>query len=182
MGHNGISVMGNSKEEKAVFEGFLKSAPLFAGSEVKRWSPSTQEPTDIECDLVDGRKVGVQLTTWLDEQQMNDAKRHEGVEMSLVRALRPFPPNETEHIFVVWVYAKWRLKDADASGFRVQLLQLIAELDERWKNEPEWHSPQGFQVSDFSKYPILEKDLDGLEIRPRMPSFPSTMKKDQPAG
>ena len=38
---------------------------------------STTQPADIECCLTDGRKVGVQLTTWLDQQQMNDAKRHE---------------------------------------------------------------------------------------------------------
>src|SRR5271157_676207 len=127
--------MGNPKEEKTVFEGFLRSAPLFAGAEVRKWYPSKQEPADIECDLADGRKVGVQLTTWLDAQQMDDAKRYEGIETSLVRALEPFPPNETEHIFVVWVYAKWRLKNADAQGFRTQLLQFIAELDKRWEHE-----------------------------------------------
>jgi hypothetical protein len=105
--------MGNPKEEETVFQEFLKSAPLFAGVDVKKWCPSRQEPADIECDLVDERKVGVQLTTWLDEQQMYDAKRHEGIELSLLGALEPFPPNETERIFAVWVYAKWRLKNAE---------------------------------------------------------------------
>ncbi len=106
---------------------------------------------------------------------MYDAKRHEGIELSLLGALEPFPPNETERIFAVWVYAKWRLKNAE--GLRAQLLQFIAELDKRWEHEPEWQCPQGFQVSDFSGYPILAKYLDALEVRPRMPSVPSTMKK-----
>jgi hypothetical protein len=167
--------MGNPKEEEAVFRGFLRSAPLFAGVGVKKWCPSKQEPADIECDLVDGRKVGLQLTTWLDEPQIYDAKRHEGIELSLVGALEPFPPNETEHISAVWVYAKWRLKNAE--GFRTQLLQFIAELDRRWEHEPKWQCPLGFQVSDFRGYPILAKHLDALEVRPRMPSVHSTTNK-----
>jgi hypothetical protein len=170
-------MMGNPKEEEAVFQGFLRSAPLFAGVEVSKSCPSKQEPADIECDLVDGRKVGVQLTTWLDEAQMRSAKWHERIELSLLGALEPFPlpSNEMEHISAVWVYAKRRLKKAE--DFRTRLLQFIAELDKRWEREPEWQSPHGFQVSDFSAYPILAKYLDALEVRPRTPSVPSTMRK-----
>jgi hypothetical protein len=169
--------MGNPKEEREVFDEFVKLAPLFAGVAVMSRDSSKQEPADIECDLVDGSKVGVQLTTWIDGEQMNDAKRIEGIEKSLLRALGPLPRNETEHFATVWLYAKWRVKAADAQAFRAQFLQFIAELDKRWDREPDLQSPQGFQVTDFGASPILAKYLDALEVHPQRSSVPSTMTR-----
>jgi hypothetical protein len=169
--------MGKPAEERAVFQGFLNAAPMFAGAAVSSWSSSNQQPADIECDLVGGRRVGVQLTTWLDEQQMSEAKRDECIEMSLRPALVPPPPNNTEHFFSIFVYAKARLRSADAHGFRTELLQLIADLDKQWETEPEWQSPQEFQWSDFTRYPTLVRYLDALDVHLRMPSVASTMTK-----
>ena len=76
-------VMGNPAEEKAVFQEFLAAAPMFAGADVRTWSQPKQDPPDIDCELVDGRRIGLELTTWLDEEQMSAAKREEGIEMSL---------------------------------------------------------------------------------------------------
>jgi hypothetical protein len=170
-------VMGNPAEEKAVFEEFLAAAPMFAGAAVGTWSQPKQDPPDIQCDLVDGRSVGLELTTWLDEEQMSAAKRDEGIEISLRQALEPAPANNTEHFFSVWVYAKRRLKSTDAKQFRAQILQVIADLDQKWEAKPGWQSPQGFAWNDFSPFPILTKYLDSLEVHPRMPSVASTMEK-----
>lgn len=169
--------MGNPAEEKAVFEEFLAAAPMFADAAVRTWSQPKRDPPDIDCELVDGRRIGLELTTWLDEDQMNSAKRDEGIEVSLRQALEPAPVNSTEHFFATWIYAKRRLKSADARRFRTEILQVIADLDQKWETEPGLQSPQGFAWSDFTLFPILAKYLDSLDFHPRMPSVPSTMEK-----
>jgi hypothetical protein len=169
--------MGNPAEEKAVFEQFLAAAPMFAGAAIRAWSQPKHDPPDIDCDLVDGRRIGLELTTWLDEEQMKAAKRDEGIELSLRQALEPAPANNTEHFFAIWIYAKRRLKSADAKQFRTQIVQVIADLDQKWETEPGWQSPQGFAWNDFSLFPILAKYLDSLDVHPRMPSVASTMEK-----
>jgi hypothetical protein len=169
--------MGNPAEERKVFEGFVKAAPMFAGVAVSRWAQPKLDPPDIECDLTDGRKIGVELTSWLEESQIGRAKSIESFEKSIRDAIKPEPPNETEHIRFLWMSVKWKMAPADASAFRSELLTLTEEIDRRWDSEPNWDSPQGFQWDDFSVYPTLKKHLDVLEIHPRIPSRPSTMNK-----
>jgi len=169
--------MGNPAEERQVFDEFVKLLPDFAGAPVESRDSSKQEPADIECVLVDGRKVGVQLTSWIDGDQMSEGKRIENIEKSLLAALDPLPKNETEHLSMLWLYSKWRVKAADGQAFRAQFLQFIADLDKRWEREADLQSPQGFQVSDFSAYPILAKYLDAVEVQPQRPAVPATMTK-----
>jgi len=172
--------MGNPAEERKVFDGFLEAAPMFGGIAVSGWSQPTLDPPDIECDLADGRKIGVELTSWLEESQIGRAKSIESFEKSIRDAIKPEPANATEHIQFLWMSVKRRMAPTDASAFRNGLLALIEEIDRRWDSEPDWDSPQGVQWDDFSAYPILEKYLDALEIHPRSPSRPSTMNKRWP--
>jgi len=169
--------MGNPAEERKVFDGFLAAAPMFAGIAVSEWSQPTLDPPDIECDLADGRKIGVELTSWLEESQIGRAKSIESFEKSIRDAIKPEPANVTEHIQFLWMSVKRRMAPADASAFRTGLLAVIEEIDRRWDSEPDWDSPQGIQWDDFSAYPMLKKYLDALEIHPRSPSRPSTMNK-----
>ena len=69
--------MGDSAEERRVFTAFLSVAPLFAGAAIIDWRQPTKDPPDIDCDLEDGRKVGVELTSWLDESQIGSEKKVE---------------------------------------------------------------------------------------------------------
>jgi hypothetical protein len=169
--------MGNPAEEKAVFEEFLVAAPMFADAAVRTWSQPTQDPPDIGCLLVDGRSIGLELTTWLDEGQMTAAKRDEGIEVSLRQALASAPANNSEHFFAIWICAKRRIQSANAQQFRTEILQLIADLDQKWNMDPGLRSPQGFAWNDFSRFPVLAKYVDSLEFHPRMPSVASTMEK-----
>ena len=116
--------MGNPAEEKAVFEGFLTAAPMFTGVAVKEWRQPAKDPPDIECDLVDGRKLGIELTSWLDESQIGRARKKEIMEDSFRAAMKPEPPNETEHIQLIWMFPKRRLATKDAVAFREELLKL----------------------------------------------------------
>jgi hypothetical protein len=104
--------MGNPAEEKKVFAGFLDAVPPFAGAEVARWSQPKVDPPDIECLLADGRSVGVELTSWLEESQIGRAKSIKAFEKSIRDAIKPEPPNETEHIQFLWMSASaewWQL-------------------------------------------------------------------------
>jgi hypothetical protein len=169
--------MGNPKAERDVFEAFLQAAPTFAGAAVANWSQPTNDPPDIEAELVDGRKVGIDLTSWLDESQIGLEKKTEFVEMSLREAIQPEPPNETEHIFNLWMTPKRHVIPADRQDFRTQLLALTEEIDKRWESEPAWQSPQGFLWTDFTRHPMLAKYLESVDVHPRRPSIPSTTRR-----
>lgn len=172
-----LSIMGNPAEEKGVFAGFLCAAPLFADGALTGWCQPKNDPPDIECDLADGRKIGIELTSWLEESRIGRAKIQEAIEKSMRDAIKPERPNQTEHIHFVWMSPKRRVPATDAGDFRAETLNLTAEIERRWNGETDWHTPQGLQWNDFSTYPTLEKYLQGVRVHPRIPSRPTTMEK-----
>jgi hypothetical protein len=172
--------MGNPVEEKAVFEGFLTAAPMFTNVPVKEWRQPAKDPPDIECDLVDGTTVGIELTSWLDESQIGRSKKKEMMEDSFRQAITPEPPNNTEHVHLIWMDPKRRMIANDAAAFRGELLAAMEEIDRRWDSEPDWETPQGFQFDNLASYPMLKKYLDGIDVHPRLPSRQSTMQKGSP--
>jgi hypothetical protein len=128
--------MGNPAEEREVFTGFLAAMPMFAGSPVIDWRQPAQDPPDIEADLADSRKIAVELTSWLDESQIGREKKAEMIEASFCDALKPEPPNNNEHIFLVWLSPNQRMRPADRAAFRTELLALLEAIDKDWKNSP----------------------------------------------
>jgi hypothetical protein len=161
--------MGDPNAEKAVFAAFLTAAPEFAGEPVATWSQPKQDPPDVLCTTSTGRQVGLELTQWLDEEQIAEAKREESVEDSIRKAIQPEPPNDTEHIYFAWLLTlpNARMKPTDAATFRTELLQLIDYVDKRWSAEPFWQSPQGCFWRDFGQYPVLGKYLSEVHFFPR---------------
>jgi hypothetical protein len=71
------------KYERAVFIGFLKTRPLFAGSPIRYWIWNRKDPPDIYCWTEDGRKIGIELVSWIDQKEMAAAKRTEKAEENL---------------------------------------------------------------------------------------------------
>lgn len=171
------SGVGNPAEEREVFTGFLAAMPMFADSPVTKWWQPTQDPPDVEADLADGRKIAVELTSWLDESQIGRAKKVEMMELSFRDAIQPEPPNETEHIFLIWLAPKRRMMPVDCGAFRSELLALAEIIDKDWTNIPGSDSPQRFQWRNFTNHPTLFKYLDSLDIHPRRPSLAFTMPK-----
>lgn len=141
--------MGNPAEERKVFTRFLAALPMFAGTPVTDWRQPAADPPDIEADLADVRKIGVELTSWLDESQIGQEKKVEMIEQSFREGIKPEPPNETEHISLVWLSPKQRLRPFNAALFRTELLALMEAIDEDWDNVPGSDSPQSFDWSDF---------------------------------
>jgi hypothetical protein len=74
--------MGNPAEVREVFKSFRVELPMFTGVAVRDWSQPAQDPPDIEAELVDGKKVGIELTSWLEESQIGREKRVEIIENS----------------------------------------------------------------------------------------------------
>ncbi len=160
--------MGNPAAEKAVFEKFLLAAPDFAGESVREWSQPKEDPPDILCTTVSNRKIGLELTAWLDEKQIGNIKKAESLGNAILGAAAPIPPNETKHIHLVQVLPNTsRLPGKDAEAFRAELLALISDMDGRWPDEPSWHSMQGCEWRDFAKYPVLGKYLLEVHAVPR---------------
>lgn len=170
--------MGNPIAEKNTFTAFLNAAPEFAGDAIAGWSQPKQDPPDVLCTTVAGCHVGLELTEWLDQGQITRAKGMEAIETSILKALGPEPPNNTEHIHVAWLLTlpKARVKPADAGAFRGEPLKLVEETDTRWDVEEDWQFPQGCCWTDFSCYPILAKYLSQVQFFPRsaFPGWSST--------
>ncbi|MFZ0590239.1 MAG: hypothetical protein WAM39_07135 [Bryobacteraceae bacterium] len=158
--------MGNPTEEKRIFSAFLADCPLFAGSPVTNWTQPRKDPPDIECHLEDGRTIGLELTNWLNERQIANAKGQESIEEPFRRALR-MVPNGAQHFQFVWMNVKERLRRGDEAALQDEMTRLMAYLDKRWEAEPGWQSPQGFDWNDFTGYPTLARYLVNLDIHPR---------------
>lgn len=161
--------MGNAVAEKNTFAAFLDAAPGFAGAAVANWNQPKQDPPDVLCTTVAGRQVGLELTEWLDQGQITEAKGMESIQKSILKAISPEPPNNTEHIHraTLDTRPKARVKPADAAGFRAELLKLVEEVDARWDGQRGWQSPQGCWWTDFSRYPTLAKYLSQVTFFPR---------------
>jgi hypothetical protein len=161
--------VGNPVAEKIIFAEFLNAAPDFGGDTIAGWGQPNQDPPDVLCTTLAGRTIGLELTGWLDQGQMSEAKGMESIERSIMTAIQPEPPNNTEHVHFAWLLTlpKTRVKPADAAAFRGELLRLIEEVDGRWDTEKWWQSPQGCPWSEFSRYPTLGKYLSQVHFFPR---------------
>jgi hypothetical protein len=162
--------MGDRNAEKIIFEAFLGSKPDFAGEAIGSWEQPDQDPPDILCLTASGRRIGVELGEWLNEEQIREAKGSEAIQDSILTAIGPQPTNDTENIYFAWLHPrpKARVKPADVPAFRSEILDLVREVDTRWESEPFWQSPQGCQYQEFAAYPAVGKYLRYVRFFPRL--------------
>lgn len=159
------------EREREVFEGFLKVAPEFKpGIARAGWTQPAEDPPDVGFIDTAGRRVGVELKAWLNEDQIAQAKRREATEAGFLAALAPQPRNTNNVVSLVWPrLAKDRApKGADARAFKGELLSLIEEKDREWSARA--HEPvQGETVParDFGKRPTLQRYLEAVCLFPR---------------
>ncbi|HXL80200.1 MAG TPA: hypothetical protein VN951_04920 [Pyrinomonadaceae bacterium] len=175
------------ENEKIVFEAFIRMCPNFASEPIKEWDtvgawyakralaapaqPFNKRP-DILAVTESGKKIGVELKSWLNQQEIREAKKQDRIRKDLLTAIGEQPPNKTKHIGSVWLHEKQiRFNRRDAISFRREMFDFIEQTDAAWPHETS-QSDDVKRVYDLASFPILEKYLSGVEFRSR-PGFDS---------
>jgi hypothetical protein len=161
--------MSDRIAEKNVFESFLRAKPDFAGELLRNWIQPTQDPPDILCTTTSGRRIGVELGEWLNEDQIRGAKGREAIQESVLKAIGTQPDNNFENIYFAFLHSrpKARVKPVDIPSFRHEILKLARDVDHRWDEEPDWQSPQGCFFEDFTQYPTVGTYIQLVRFFPR---------------
>ena len=169
------------EEERKAFESFLR-AYASLGSEVKWKQPNSEFP-DVVVTLRDGKEIDFELGRWLDEEQIQETKKTERVQLAISQAIGIQPENSTQHIHCVMISMRndvTRFDSNDGEIFKSQLFDLIECTDQRWPNERHWHSPQGYHCTDFACYPTLDKYLAEAWYVPRQTG--NSIRESRPHG
>jgi|SRR6266850_2016348 len=170
------------QSEKFVFESFLKTCPTFADESIEEWevvddwyakrtlAPPLQ-PFDKRPDIIavttSGRRIGVELKSWVNRDQITEARKQERIQDNILKAIGEQLRNETQHIGFVWLSAKQVRFDArDAAQFREQVFALIEQVDNNWSQKPDWDQNSWQDLDDFAGFPIVEKYLNSVRFHP----------------
>jgi hypothetical protein len=185
------SVAAAMKNEKLIFESFLKVYPDFAGEPLEEWDvveewygkralaapphPFDKRP-DVICITSSGRKIGVELKSWVNRDQITEARKQERIHDNILRALETQPPPETQHLSNVLLSAKQVRFDArDAAHFRDQMFRLIERVDNDWLLKPP-SERNSSEDGDLTSSPLLEKYLQRIRFKPASRSSGSTRR------
>jgi len=169
-------------DESNAWIGFLAAAPGFAGEDIANWSDGP-DPPDVMCTAAAGKTIGVELTKWVEHDQIEGGRGRELLENSYLNIIGSENEPRPDHIGRVFLHDKsLRIKPKDAPHFRSQLFGFLAR--ENAKPEPSWNPEcaitaeycdsirswntiQGAPVNNFSSYPMLEKYIEEIWIYPR---------------
>jgi hypothetical protein len=156
------------EHERALFTAFLDLEPAFAGERLADWQQPKNESDfpDIVATSVTGRRVGVELGEWLNEDEIQAAKGKERLEEALLNAIGDQGPNPTQHIRYAWLHPKARIASADVAGFRDQLFACILKCDRRWPDERFWKVGHRLVDDELAEYPLLAKYLNAIKLWP----------------
>ena len=167
------------RNERLIFSSFLEAYPELANEiiewdvveewYVKRALDPPPHPFDKRPDIVavtkSGKKIGVELKSWVNREQIAAARKQERIQDNILKALGDQPPNSTQHIGCVWLAAKEPGFDSqDSAMFREQMFALIKQVDGNWPQRSELEQEHGFHMSKFSGFPILGKYLQGVRF------------------
>ncbi|MGI9069223.1 MAG: hypothetical protein ACR2HX_22820 [Pyrinomonadaceae bacterium] len=176
------AAVAGMQREKFIFESFLKVCPEFAGEPIKEWDvvdewyanralalppkPFDRRP-DIIALTVSGKRIGIELKSWVSQEQIAEARERERIQDVILKAIGKQPPNETENIGNVWLSPKQVRFDArDAADFRDQLFRLIARVDNDWSLKPGFEQMCAGDFDRFEQFPLLGKYLHKVRFRP----------------
>jgi hypothetical protein len=174
------SVSAAMKNEKLIFDSFLKACPNFADEPIEQWdvveewyakrapAPPAQ-PFDKRPDVIavtaSGKRIGVELKSWVNRDQIAEARKQERIQENILKAIGEQPPNETQHIGCVWLSAKQgRFDHRDAELFREQMFAFIEQVDGNRGHKADWELEHGEYISDFGGFAVLEKYVQGVDF------------------
>jgi hypothetical protein len=154
--------------EAAIFEAFKGVNPNFAGCEIAHveWGG---DPPDVLCLDPIGNRIGVELTEWLNPEQIERSKHQYRLEESYLSVIRSRDEPLPAHFgFVLMATRDVRLAPEHGEKFRTELYRFLSQVDQDWNENPDWHdSPGGALFDDFHAYPVLAEHLVGLVLHSR---------------
>lgn len=169
------------KNERLIFDSFLKVCPDFADERIEDWDvvenwyarrplESPPHPFDKRPDVIavtaSGRRIGVELKSWVNRDQITEARKQERIQENILKAIGEQPPNETQHIGYVRLSAKQVRFDAnDAADFRAQIFALIEREDNDWSHKPSWLQKSEHRA-DLNGFASLQKYLSSVHLEP----------------
>ena len=152
-------------DEREAWRGFLAAEPEFAGDPIGS-AVDGPDPPDILCVTISRKKIGVELTKWVEREEVASGKALESFEESYLHIIESANHARPDRIGWVWLHPKARrVKPEDVNQFRAELYDFLAR--ENGLTDPEWERPQGAAVQDFIGFPVLDSYLDSLWIFPR---------------
>jgi hypothetical protein len=152
-------------DERIAWDGFYAAHPRFAGEDISS-AQDGPDPPDVICTTVSGRTVGVELTKWVNHDQVTSGRARELLQNSYLKVVGSENEPRPDRIGWVWLLVQpKRIRPADQLQFRSELFALLTK--ENAKSEPEWDAPQGSPVEDFAGFPVLQKYGVGLWVYPR---------------
>jgi hypothetical protein len=154
------------QEETILFNAFLTTQPDFAGEPIANWEVVADDPPDLLCVTISGRRVSVELGEWLNFSEMTAAKGRERTERAIESALDPQPGNTSKYFEMVIYHPKQGIRKAPDESFRAAVLALIAHIEGRWPSERFWRGPQPVAFRDLARFPPLGDYLDYVEFAP----------------
>jgi hypothetical protein len=133
--------------------------PNFAGQGLS-WNkvPRGQDPPDFISDAQSG-KLGLELTEWLDGDQMTAAKGRESHRDQVRRILArdwetEYRPKHFRGAFLIM--GNERISRADETPLRKEFFAHAAEVDGAWLANPE-RTGNSYYATEFPNYPLMAK-------------------------
>ncbi|MEP6913574.1 MAG: hypothetical protein ABI923_12515 [bacterium] len=193
------------RNEKLIFASFLEAYSELA-DEIVEWDVVEEwyreraidpppHPFDKRPDIIavtrSGKKIGVELKSWVNREEIAKARKQERIQDNILKAIGEQPLNKTKHIGYLWLAAKQvRFDQRNATDFREQIFSLIEDVDNKWSQKPAFERNSSEDISDFTGFPLLGKYLQRIRFKPATRSrgsirwirFPSTAGFYSPNG
>jgi hypothetical protein len=115
-----------------VFKGFLKTHPLFAGSPIRYWVWNRKDPPDIDCWTEDGRKIGIELVSWIDEKEMAAAKKIEKAEEKLRKRIGVISSMKCRNVLFAVIHPLTASSQRTSTNVRNAFNQVLKRVDSNW--------------------------------------------------
>jgi hypothetical protein len=166
-------------EEKRLFETFIATHPKFL--DIKTWNPGPEPPDIIAIDS-HARKIGIELTEWLDKQQTTPSIANQENQMRWLSALdteNHAPPQNFQYAQIRFRRGT-RFSQRQELSFCKEFYRLMTHVDDNWEVEMAG-TPQKIW-NDFSNYPTLETHVFLVRFDNRARFKPSRWAVGTPSG
>src|SRR5258708_10565777 len=157
-------------EEKLLFETFLSTHPAFLN--LKRLIPRPEPPDVIATDS-SARKIGIELTEWLDKRQTTPSVADQENQMRWLSALdteHRDPPKSFQYA-QIWFRSGMRFSKQEELSFCQEFYRLAAYVDDNWEREMAGKTQKIW--NDFNRDPTSLKHLIAFRSEYMAPLTPA---------